>query len=165
MKKFLFILITLMIFFKTGNVLSEQSIFTVNNLKMIKKNYNNNDDLTNDAFKKGFKKLNKKILLDKDFKKIEKTSLKTIKNLISHYQILNSNDKIENEFIEFNIFFKRDKIYNFYFKNNIKYSDISDKSLMILPVLILDKEVLIYEKNFFTKTGLVIKRTITMKVI
>ena len=46
-------------------------------------------------------------------------------------------------------FFKRDKIYNFYFKNNIKYSDISDKSLMILPVLILDKEVLIYEKNFF----------------
>lgn len=149
MKKFLFILITLMIFFKTGNVLSEQSIFTVNNLKMIKKNYNNNDDLTNDAFKKGFKKLNKKILLDKDFKKIEKTSLKTIKNLISHYQILNSNDKIENEFIEFNIFFKRDKIYNFYFKNNIKYSDISDKSLMILPVLILDKEVLIYEKNFF----------------
>ena len=116
MKKFLFILITLMIFFKTGNVLSEQSIFTVNNLKMIKKNYNNNDDLTNDAFKKGFKKLNKKILLDKDFKKIEKTSLKTIKNLISHYQILNSNDKIENEFIEFNIFLKEIKFIIFILK-------------------------------------------------
>ena len=149
MKKFLFILITLMIFFKTGNVLSEQSIFTVNNLKMVKKNYNNIDDLTNDAFRKGFKKLNKKILLDKDFKKIEKTNLKTIKNLISHYQILNNNEKIENEFIEFNIFFKRDKIYNFYFKNDIKYSDISDKSLKILPVLIIDNEVLIYEKNYF----------------
>ena len=67
MKKFLFILITLMIFFKTGNVLSEQSIFTVNNLKLIKKNYNNNEDLTNDAFKKGFEKLNKKILLNKNF--------------------------------------------------------------------------------------------------
>ena len=149
MKKFLFILITLMIFFKTGNVLSEQSIFTVNNLKMVKKNYNNIDDLTNDAFRKGFKKLNKKILLDKDFKKIEKTNLKTIKNLISHYQILNSNEKIENEFTEFNIFFKRDKIYNFYFKNDIRYSDISDKSLKILPVLIIDNEVLIYEKNYF----------------
>lgn len=149
MKKFLFILITLMIFFKTGNVLSEQSIFTVNNLKMVKKNYNNIDDLTNDAFRKGFKKLNKKILLDKDFKKIEKTNLKTIKNLISHYQILNNNEKIENEFIEFNIFFKRDKIYNFYFKNDIRYSDISDKSLKILPVLIIDNEVLIYEKNYF----------------
>ena len=127
MKKFLFILITLMIFFKTGNVLSEQSIFTVNNLKLIKKNYNNNEDLTNDAFKKGFEKLNKKILLNKDFQKIEKTSLKTIKNLISHYQILNSKDDIKNEFIEFNIFFKRDKIYNFYYNNDIKYSDISDK--------------------------------------
>ncbi len=149
MKKFLFILITLMIFFKTGNVLSEQSIFTVNNLKMVKKNYNNIDDLTNDAFRKGFKKLNKKILLDKDFKKIEKTNLKAIKNLISHYQILNNNEKIENEFIEFNIFFKRDKIYNFYFKNDIRYSDISDKSLKILPVLIIDNEVLIYEKNYF----------------
>ena len=149
MKKFLFILITLMIFFKTGNVLSEQSIFTVNNLKMVKKNYNNIDDLTNDAFRKGFKKLNKKILLDKDFKKIEKTNLKTIKNLISHYQILNSNEKIENEFTEFNIFFKRDKIYNFYFKNDIRYSDISDKSVKILPVLIIDNEVLIYEKNYF----------------
>ena len=138
-----------MIFFKTGNVLSEQSIFTVNNLKMVKKNYNNIDDLTNDAFRKGFKKLNKKILLDKDFKKIEKTNLKAIKNLISHYQILNNNEKIENEFIEFNIFFKRDKIYNFYFKNDIRYSDISDKSLKILPVLIIDNEVLIYEKNYF----------------
>ena len=68
MKKFLFILIILMILFKTGNVLSNESIFTVNNLKINKNSYKNKEDLTNIAFKKGFKKLNKKILLEKILK-------------------------------------------------------------------------------------------------
>ena len=65
-----------MIFFKTGNVLSEQSIFTVNNLKMVKKNYNNIDDLTNDAFRKGFKKLNKKNFIRQRFQKDRKNKFK-----------------------------------------------------------------------------------------
>ena len=138
-----------MIFFKTGNVLSDQSIFTVNNLKMVKKNYKSNEELTNNAFRKGFEKLNRKILLEKDFKKIQSTNLNTIKNLISHYQILKNIDNSEENITEFNIFFKRDKIYNFYYRNNIKYSDISGKNLKILPILIINNDVMIYEKNYF----------------
>ena len=70
MKKLLYLFIILMILFKTGNVLSDQSIFTVNNLKINKKTYKNNKDLTDIAFTQGFIKLNKKILLENDFKKI-----------------------------------------------------------------------------------------------
>ena len=61
MKIFYSSLFILMILFKTGNVLSDQSIFTVNNLKINKKTYKNNKDLTDIAFTQGFIKLNKKI--------------------------------------------------------------------------------------------------------
>ena len=149
MKKLLYLFIILMILFKTGNVLSDQSIFTVNNLKINKKTYKNNKDLTDIAFTQGFIKLNKKILLEKDFKKIKNTNIKTIKNLISHYQILNNKNKKTNDFIEFNLYFKRDKLYNFYYKNDVKYSDISGKDLEILPILVMNNEILIYKDNFF----------------
>ena len=40
-------------------------------------------------------------------------------------------------------------MYNFYSQNNIKYSDVSGKTLNILPVLKLDDEIFIYDNNFF----------------
>ena len=66
-------------------------IFTVNNIKINRDTLKNEQELINIAFKKGFIKLNKKILLKNDFKKIENTDLQTIKNLISYYQINKNN--------------------------------------------------------------------------
>ena len=40
-------------------------------------------------------------------------------------------------------------MYNFYSQNNIKYSDVSGKILKILPVLLLNDEIHIYDNNFF----------------
>ena len=114
MKKFKFIFIILIILFKTGNVLSDSSIFTVNNILVNKNAYNNKEELINIAFQRGFKKLNNKILLEKDLNKINDENLKNIKNLISHYQILDSNQTSEKSDTIVNIFFKRDKIYNYY---------------------------------------------------
>ena len=37
--------------------------------------------------------------------------------------------------------FQRDKMYNFYSQNNIKYSDVSGKTLNILPVLIIEDKI------------------------
>ena len=53
-----------------------------------------------------------------------------------------------------NLYFKRDKMYNFYSKNNIKYSDVSGKILKILPVLLLNDEIFIYDNNFFYENWL-----------
>tara|TARA_B100000886_G_scaffold58953_1_gene36354 strand:+ start:228 stop:1235 length:1008 start_codon:yes stop_codon:yes gene_type:complete len=135
--------------FKTGNYLYAESIFTVNNIQVNKNSFKNKEELINIAFKKGFEKLNYKILLEKDYIKIKSISLNIIKNLVSHYQIVKNNDENVKEFEIVNLYFKRDKMYNFYSKNNIKYSDVTGKILKILPVLIVEDETFIYDRNFF----------------
>ena len=122
MKNLNFIIIILSILLKTGNVLCVESIFTVNNIQVNKNTFKNKDELIDIAFKKGFEKLNSKILLEKDFLRIKNTSLKNIKNLVSHYQIVKNPDENTQNFESINLYFKRDKMYNFYSLNNVKYS-------------------------------------------
>ena len=140
----------IVILFKTGNVLSSESIFTVNNIEINKNSFKNNDELINLAFREGFKKLNNKILLEKDIEILKNTSLKEIKNLVSHYQIEKKLDDLKGGVLV-NVFFKRDKMYGFYSKKKVKYSDVRGKSIKILPILLLKKDTLIYENNFFYK--------------
>ena len=154
MKNFNLILIILIILFKTGNVLSIESIFTVNNIQVNKNTFKNKEELINIAFKKGFEKLNSKILLEKDYIKTKNISLRNIKNLVSHYQIVKNKEENIKGYESINLYFKRDKMYNFYNQNNIKYSDVSGKILKILPVLILNNEIFIYDNNFFYKNWL-----------
>ena len=154
MKNFNFILFILIILFKTGNVLSIESIFTVNNIQVNKNTFKNKEELINIAFKKGFEKLNSKILLEKDYIKTKNISLRNIKNLVSHYQIVKNKEENIKDYESINLYFKRDKMYNFYNQNNIKYSDVSGKILKILPVLILNNEIFIYDNNFFYKNWL-----------
>ena len=157
MKNLKFIFIILIILFKTGNVLCAESIFTVNNIQVNKNAFKNKEELINIAFKKGFEKLNNKILLEKDHDKIKNLSLRNIKNLVSHYQIVKSDNEMKQNFELINLYFKRDKMYNFYSKNNIKYSDVSGKIIKILPVLLLDNEIFIYDNNFFYDNWLINK--------
>ncbi len=149
MKNFKYILTILIILFQTGNVLSTESIFTVNNIQVNKNTYKNKEELINIAFRKGFEKLNSKILLEKDYLKVTNISLKNIKNLVSHYQIVKPEDNFDQNFETVNLYFKRDKMNNFYNQNNIKYSDVSGKILKILPILLLKDEIFIYDNNYF----------------
>ena len=158
MKKLKFIITILIILFKTGNVLSVESIFTVNNIQVNKNTFKNKEELIDIAFKKGFKKLNSKILLEDDYIKIKNTSVGNIKNLVSHYQIVKNEDINNQKFELINLYFKRDKMYNFYSQNNIKYSDVSGKILKILPVLLLNDEIYIYDNNFFYDNGLITRK-------
>ena len=155
MKYFNIITVILIILFKTGNNLYAESIFTVNNIEVNKDSFKNKEELINIAFKKGFEKLNSKILLEKDFIKTKNTNLRIIKNLISHYQIVKNNDENTQNFELVNLFFKRDKMYNFYSKNNIKYSDVSGKIINILPILLKEDETFIYDENFFYENWLI----------
>ncbi len=156
MKIFYSSLFILMILFKTGNVLSDGAIFTVNNIEINKNAFKTKEELINIAFKKGFNKLNKKILLDRDYKRIESTSLQQIRNLISHYQIVNKKED-NKEFININIYFKKNKIYDFFYKNNIKYSDIVGKNLKILPIVIKNENIFIFDDNYFYQNWLLKK--------
>ena len=69
MKFYKFIIIILIVFLKTGNLLSEDNIFTVNNIELIKKVKTTNQQLVNEAIEKGFNKLTKNIFLGKVFQR------------------------------------------------------------------------------------------------
>ena len=78
------IIIILVIFIKTGNVLSLENIFNVNNIETTKKTNNSHEDLANKAIKKGFGKLLEKILLKEDMKNLSVLDFPKIKELVSY---------------------------------------------------------------------------------
>ena len=96
MKSYKLILIILIVFFKTGNVLSNTNIFDVNNIEIEKKIKDSNEILANHAIKKGFEELINKILLKEDIIKLKDLNDSTIKELVTYYQVEN---KINDETI------------------------------------------------------------------
>ena len=149
MKNLVFISCILIILFKTGNVLSNTNIFSVNNIEINKESYKNRDLLINQIFKKGFLKLIERLLLDEDYKNLSNTSLEEIKKLISHYQIINSANKQLNKNSKFNIFFDKDRMHNFFYQRNLLYSDILNTEIIFFPLLKNNDEYFIYTKNYF----------------
>ena len=149
MKNLIFICCILIILFKTGNVLSDNNIFNVNNVEISKEISKNKEKLANQAFQKGFKELLNRLLLEEDYKRVSTTNLGQIKKLISYYQIKNNEKKENNNNIRFNIFFDKDRIHNFFYQKNILYSDIINTDVIMFPLLIKDKQYFIYTKNYF----------------
>ncbi len=149
MKNLIFISCILIILFKTGNVLSDNNIFNVNNIEINKEIYKNKEKLVNKAFEKAFDELSKRLFLDDDYKKISKIDLKQIKKLVSYYQIINPEKTKKNKNIEVNVSFDKDRMHNFFHKFNILYSDIINTDVIIFPLLIKEKKYFIYTQNYF----------------
>tara|TARA_B100000965_G_scaffold381033_1_gene378116 strand:- start:1068 stop:2111 length:1044 start_codon:yes stop_codon:yes gene_type:complete len=150
MKNLVFIFYILIILFKTGNVLSNNNIFNVNNIKIDGKIYKNKEKVINQAFKKGYKELINRLLLEKDYQKLSTINLGQIKKLISYYQIVNPDSEEESKNkTEFNISFDKDNMYEFFYQNKILYSDIINTEIVLLPLFISDKEYFLYTKNYF----------------
>ena len=144
------IILILVIFIKTGNVLSQDSIFNVNNIEIIKKTNTSNKDIANQAIKKAYLKLIDKILLIENKEKISKMDFTKIKELVSYYQVIPNveNDKKE-DIVIFNIFFDKDKLHNLFYEKDISYAEITDKEFYLLPVLKKDDQYFIFNQNFF----------------
>ena len=142
------IIYILVIFLKTGNVLSLENIFNVNNIQITKKSNNSNDDLANKAIKKGFRELLEKILLKEDIKNLSGLEFTKIKELVSYYQIAETQNNVTGK-INFNIFFDKDKLHTLFSDKNISYSDISDKELYLLPVFQKNDQIFIYNNNYY----------------
>jgi len=150
MKNLVFIFCILIILFKTGNVLSNNNIFNVNNIKIDGKIYENKEKVINQAFEKGYKELINRLLLEKDYQKLSTINLGQIKKLISYYQIVNANSEEENKNkTVFNISFDKDSMYEFFYQNKILYSDIINTEIVLLPLFIIDKQYYLYTKNYF----------------
>ena len=102
--------------------------------------------MTNLAFKKAYKDLTNRLLLEKDYKKFSTLDLKTIKTLISYYQIKESKKK---NIFKVNVFFDKKKMHDFFFTRNILYSDVKNTEILFFPLLIDGGQFYIYSKNFF----------------
>jgi hypothetical protein len=150
MKNLIFICCILIILFKTGNVLSDNNIFNVNNVEISKETYKNKEKLVNKAFQKAFDKLINRLLLEEDYKRISGINLGEIKKLISYYQITNQDKKEKNDNnIKINIFFDKDRMHNFFYSRNILYSDIINTEVILFPLLKKEGQYFIYTQNYF----------------
>ena len=148
MKLFLQIFFTLVIFLKTGNVLSENNLFNVDNILIKKKDGDTNEQLASKAIKKGFDQLINRLLLNEDRSKVSNIDYSSIKQLIQYYNI-DKNRNNQNNLVNFSVTFDKDKIHNLFYKENISYSYILDKEFYILPIVIFKNDIFIFSNNYF----------------
>ena len=144
------IIIILIVFFKTETLFSKNELFNVNNIELVKNNKISNEELADLAIKKGFSQLIERILLNEDRKKLSNLDFSSIKKLASYYQMTyGSTENNNEEVIKFNVAFDKDQLHNLFFDKGILYSEISEKELYVLPILIKDNEIFIFNKNFY----------------
>ena len=150
MKLYKILIIILIVFFKTETTFSENNLFNVNNIQLEKKDKISQNALANQAIKMGFNQLIEKILLKEDIKKLSGLNFLSIKKLVSYYQITEIiNEEETKEIVNFSVTFDKDKMHNLFYQKGISYSEISDKELYILPILIKDDEIFVFNNNYF----------------
>ena len=149
MKFFKSIFIILIVFFKTETLLSENNLFNVNNIQIEKKEKSSNDTLANQAIKIGFNQFISKILLPKDIKKLTDLNFTTIRQLVTYYQVSNVLEEKNRELVSFSVTFDKEKIHDLFFQKGIRYSEIIDKELYVLPIHKKDEKIFIFNNNFF----------------
>ena len=150
--KFYKIIFILIVFFKTETLFSENNLFNVDNIQLEKNDKTTNKAISDLAIKKGFQKLITKILLKEDINKLSDLNFSSIKQLVTYYQRKNTLSSKNNiELVNFNISFDKDKIHDLFYKRGILYSEVSDKELYVLPILVKENEIFIFNNNYFYK--------------
>ena len=149
MKNLNLIVFILVIFLKTGNVLSENKLFNVNNIEIINKYSNNIEVLSNKAIKEGYIKLINRVLLDENVEQMLDLQFSEIKELVSYYQIKNDEKEETSEKKIFNISFDKDKLHSLFYQRGIAYSDIIKNEIYLLPIFKENDQLNIYSKNYF----------------
>ena len=152
MKLYTQIAIILVVFFKTETLFSENNLFNVNNIELEKKDKITNNRLANMAIKKGFNQLTTRILLEEDIKKLSDLKLSLIKQLVMYYQVIDIPEKNQKEgLVNFSVKFDKAKMHDLFYKRGISYSEILDKELYVLPVLLENNEINVFNNNIFYK--------------
>ena len=151
MKSFKYLVFILVIFFKTGNVLSESILFNVNNVEISSNLSANNQFFVNKAINKGFNEMMNKVLLEKDINKLKNLNSNKIKDLVSYYQIIETTeDRINNKLIKkYNIFFDKEKVHKLFFDYEISYSDVNQYEIFFLPIHKKNNQIFVYNQNYF----------------
>ncbi len=150
---FIFIIVVGFIFLPKNISYSEDTVFTINNIKVegpINLNFNR-DKYINKAFRESFYTLMKKILVTKDLEKVSGTQLKQVKNLILSFQILEESYRRDLYKANIKVFYDDYKVKNFLEEKNISFSQPENITALFFPILFVNDESVSLNKNFFYK--------------
>ena len=100
-------------FFKTGNLLSENNLFNVNNILLEKNDNDSSKQLANKAINEAFNVLIKKILLKDDISKVSNLNSKEIRDLVTYYKISKNTEQNKDK-VNFSVTFDKNKIHNLF---------------------------------------------------
>ena len=160
-REYIFIILTATIFsvFIFSKIAAEENVFIVDNVIIegpVSVNFSR-EKYINQAFIESFKNLRSKILLSEDINKLNNIKLNEIKTLINGFQI--EKEKLHGDSYKgvFKIFFNDIKIRNLLGRKNISFSQPETISAVFFPVLIIDNEILDFNKNYFYKNWLEIE--------
>ena len=148
MKLFKKIMLILVVFFKTGNLLSDNNLFNVNNILLEKKDNKSNNQLADQAIKEAFNQFINRVLIKEDISKLSNMNISSIKELVTYYN-MSKNVESEVNGVNFSVTFDKDKIHDLFYKIGISYSDIDDKEFFILPILVNGSEIFVFSNNYF----------------
>tara|TARA_B100000579_G_C22836530_1_gene859142 strand:+ start:940 stop:1980 length:1041 start_codon:yes stop_codon:yes gene_type:complete len=153
MKKIVFLSFIIILFGKTQNLYTNESTFIVDNIivegKITKNSYR--EVYLETGFKKGFQNLILNLLKSKDQKNLLSTNLSEIESLIENYQITEESITDNTYKLKMKIKFNKRKITNFFYKNNISYSETTNLEILVYPIMILNSEFQVFSENNFLK--------------
>ena len=155
LKKCVFIFLTaaILLFIFYTKSFSEENVFTINDVTVkgkIDLNFSR-EKYINKAFLNSFEILMNKILLSRDFTKINNIKLEQIKSLINSFKILEESYRNDEYTAKFRIFYNDFKVKKFLSKKNISFSQPESISVVFFPVFFINDEIQNFSDNFFYK--------------
>jgi len=150
---FIFFTATIFLFILFTKSFSEENAFTINNVAVkgkIDLNFSR-EKYINKAFLNSFEILMNKILLSRDFTKINNIQLKQIKSLINNFQILEESYRQDEYKAKIKIFYSAARVKKFLSQKNISFSYPENVSAVFFPVLFINDEIKNLNENFFYK--------------
>ena len=156
---FIFFTATIFLFISFTKSFSGENAFTINNVTVKGKmdlNFSR-EKYINKAFLNSFEILINKILLSRDFTKINDIKLIQIKSLINSFRILEESYRKDEYKAKIKIFYSEAKVKKFLNQKNISFSRPENISAIFFPVFIINDEIQNLSENFFYKNWTEVK--------
>ena len=152
MRSFYILFFTLFLnifFFSTASF--NAKAFIIDEIEISEKLENdfNKELLIDKGFKKAFDELINTLVKSSDLKKINNTQLKEIKSMIESFSIKEEKFINKEYYLNIGVIFNKKKVFSYLEKNNIFPTQIIEKTFLIIPIIINQKEndLLVFSNN------------------
>ena len=149
-----FFIIFFLIVFINPNILisatSEDKIFEVKNISVEIESTSSSkarEIALLEAQEKGFKNLMKKMLLESEYEKIETINIEKILEFVDAIEIQNEKTTASKYLGSLTVMFNEEKVLRYLNRNEIKFTSLKSKPLLILPIYKFGGVTYLWEKK------------------